>query len=130
MKGVVTLALIALSLTGCRADDVTRAFGPDRVWTLKQLNGAPFAAGATLTFPTTDEIAGAGPCNRYFGAMNASYPQFSVGPIGSTRMACPDMAAETAFFAALDLATQANASNNTLTLSGPDGLEMVFTATE
>lgn len=130
MKMVLTAALVALTLTGCRGDDATRAFGPDRVWTLKQLNGTPFAARATLTFPKTDEIAGFGPCNRYFGATSISYPQFSAGPIGSTRMACPDIASETAFLEALEVATQAEATNDALTLSGPGGLTMVFTATE
>lgn len=130
MKILLTVALVALSLTGCRGDDATRAFGPDRVWTLKQLNGTPFAARAKLTFPTTDEIAGVGPCNRYFGAMNTAYPQFSAGPIGSTRMACPDMAAETAFLAALEVATQAEATSDTLTLTGPNGLTMVFKSTD
>lgn len=130
MKPIIAAVLMALTLTACRGDDTTRAFGPDRVWTLKQLNGTPFPARATLTFPKAGEIAGQGPCNRYFGAMSAPYPQFSAGPIGSTRMACPEMAAETAFLAALQAAISADAADDTLTLSGPDGLTMVFTATE
>lgn len=131
MKAVVTSILLLLSLTACRGDDPSRVYGdPDRVWTLKTLNGAPFPVAATLTFPKVGEINGQGPCNRYFGAMAASYPQFNAGPIGSTRMACPNLAAETAFLAALEAATLSDIDDDTLTLSNPEGLKMVFKATD
>jgi len=129
MRTLITALLTVLSLSACRADEMAYG-GPDRIWTLKQLNGATFPAAATLTFPKEGEIVGQGPCNRYFGAMTAPYPQFDAGPIGSTRMACPDMAAETAFLAALDAATQASVLDDTLTLSNADGIEMVFKSTE
>ena len=131
MKMFITMAALAASLTACRTVDPVEVFGDaDRVWTLKLLNGAPFPARATLTFPKQGEIAGDGPCNRYFGAMSAAYPAFNAGPIGSTRMACPEMSAETAFLAALEVATLSQAEDETLVLSNPDGLEMVFKATE
>lgn len=131
MKALLTMALLVTSLAACRADENLRAYGgADRVWTLKLLNSAPFPARATLTFPKEGEIAGEGPCNRYFGAMKAPYPQFTAGPIGSTRMACPEMAAETAFLTALEAVTLAEVAGDTLSLSAPDGLQMVFKATE
>ena len=131
MKAFITMALLLASLTACRSDEAVRAYGgADRIWTLKLLNGAPFPARATLTFPKQGEIAGEGPCNRYFGAMSAPYPAFDAGPIGSTRMACPEMPAETAFLAALEAATLSQAGDETLVLSNADGLEMVFKATE
>lgn len=131
MKALFTMALVVASLAACRADETVRAYGgADRVWTLKLLNGANFPARATLTFPKTGEIAGEGPCNRYFGAMKVSYPWFEAGPIGSTRMACSEMAAETAFLAALEAATLSEVAGDTLMLSNTDGLEMVFKASE
>lgn len=131
MKGLIAMAIVASSLVACRANETVRAYGgADRVWTLKLLNGANFPARATLTFPKEGEIAGQGPCNRYFGAMKAPYPWFEAGRIGSTRMACPEMAAETAFLSALATATLSEIAGDTLILSNVDGLEMVFKATE
>jgi heat shock protein HslJ len=43
-------------------------------------------------------------------------------------MACPDIAAEDAFFAALDVMSQSEVSGNTLRLANDEGEEMVFRA--
>jgi len=125
----LTIALVALS--ACRKDESIRAYGgADRIWTLKEINGTPFQAKATLTFPEKGEIAGDGPCNSYFGAMEDPYPWFNAGPIGSTRMACPDLSAETVFLQALEDATLSEVVEDTLILSNTEGLSMVFTATD
>lgn len=131
MKVLITCALLLASLTACRGDETVRAYGgADQIWTLKELNGASFPANATLTFPKEGEIAGQGPCNRYFGAMTAPYPWFDAGPIGSTRMACPNLESETTFLTALEAATLSEVAGNTLILSNTDGLEMVFKGTD
>ena len=125
-----TLAAIAL-ITGCQGDETLRAYGAaDRIWTLKELNGAPFTASATLTFPQVGEIAGVAPCNGYSATMTAPYPWFEAGPIAATRRSCPDLAAETAFLKALTEATLAEVADDTLILSNPDGLTMVFGASD
>lgn len=125
------IATAVLALAACRADETVRAYGGgDRVWTLKELNGAPFPAPATLTFPKTGEIAGRGPCNSYFGAMTVPYPWFDAGPIGSTRIACPDADAETAFLAALEAATLSEVAGDVMILSNTEGLQMIFKATD
>ncbi|WP_299025300.1 META domain-containing protein [uncultured Sulfitobacter sp.] len=127
MKVVIAVALAALALSACRADETVRAYGgADRIWTLKELGGAVFPATATLRFPKEGEISGQGPCNRYFGAMTAPYPWFDAGPIGSTRIACPEMAAETAFLRALEAATLSEVAGDVLILSNTEGLQMVF----
>lgn len=127
MRPIIALFITVFVLSGCRTDDAARIYAnPDRVWLLKELGGAPFPATATLTFPKEGEIAGEGPCNRYFGALTAAYPAFATGPVGSTRMACPNLRAETVFFTALESATQAEVSDDTLVLSGPRGLRLVF----
>ena len=129
MKLLVGIFLLAVSLTACRADDFQRIYGgADRVWLLKQFNGATFPVHATLTFPKAGEIAGEGPCNRYFGAMKTPYPTFDAGPIGSTRRGCPEMEAEVAFLSALETATTSKVEDGTLVLTSPDGTKMVFKA--
>lgn len=131
MKKSIACALMLVALGACRSDETVRAYGgADRVWLLKELNGARFSAPATLTFPKAGEISGIGPCNRYFGAMTAPYPWFDASPVGSTRMACPNMRAETAFLAALEAATLSEVAGDVLILSNPEGLEMVFKARE
>lgn len=101
---------------------------PDQVWTLTTLDGAPFAASATLSFPEAGKFVGKAPCNRYFGTLIGSYPAFSPENVGATRMACPDLEAETTFFEALSVMTTAEMTGTTLTLSGPDGRSMAFTS--
>ena len=126
---LITAALLALM--GCRATTPDSVFaGSNQVWTLKTLNGAPFPATATLSIPKEGEVMGQAPCNRYFGALSGTYPAFDAGPIGSTKMACPDLRAEIAYFGALDAATTATLMDKTLILSNSDGLEMVFTASD
>lgn len=122
--------LLILFLAACRSETEALYDSPDRVWTLKTLNGVPFAVPATLSFPKAGEISGSGPCNSYFGALAGPYPAFTAGPIGSTRRACPELTAETLFFEALQTATTATVIDETLVLSNPSNLEMVFTNAE
>lgn len=120
---IVFLFLIA----ACRQDESVRAYGAaDKEWQLIELDGKPFDAKATLTFPEVGRIAGQAPCNRYAGSMTVPYPWFKAGPIAATKRACPDLASETAFFSALDAATLSEVLNDTLILSNTDGLSMVF----
>lgn len=120
---IVFLFLIA----ACRQDESVRAYGAaDKEWQLIELDGKPFDAKATLTFPEVGRIAGQAPCNRYSGSMTVPYPWFKAGPIAATKRACPDLASETAFFSALDAATLSEVLNDTLILSNTDGLSMVF----
>lgn len=130
MRQIALLALLLSALSACLTQRPLKVFeNPDRIWTLTHLNGVAFAAPATLTFPKPDEIAGQAPCNRYFGAMPATYPAFAASPIGGTRRACPDLRAETAYLRALEAATTATATDDTLILTNTDGLEMIFKST-
>ncbi|MGC1495846.1 MAG: META domain-containing protein [Sulfitobacter sp.] len=126
------LLIAALSLTAaCKKDETVRAYGgAGKDWHLSELNENPFTAKATLTFPEAGRIAGNAPCNSYNATMTVPYPWFEVGPIAATKRACPDLAAEAAFFAALDTATLSEVQGNFLILSNTDGLSMVFTAAD
>lgn len=121
--------ILFLFLAACRDDESVRAYGAaDKEWQLVELGGEPFNAQATLTFPEAGRIAGSAPCNTYSGPMTVPYPWFEVGAITTTKRACPDLASEAAFFAALKTATLSEVLGDTLILSNPDGLSMVFTA--
>ena len=131
-NGTSRLALAlagVLAAAGCVADETVAAYGgANRIWTLTELDGAAFAARATLTFPERGQIAGEAPCNRFSGSMTTPYPWFETGPIASTKRACPELAAEQTFFAALGAMTQSEVLGDTLILRNDAGREMVFTA--
>lgn len=129
MKPLVILALAALPFSACGGDETARAYGAaDKVWTLSELDGETFPATATLTFQQTGRIEGAGPCNRYTARMTAPYPWFEAKAIATTRSICAEFEAETAYLAALGTVTLAEVAGNTLILSTPDDLTMIFTA--
>lgn len=56
-----------------------------------------------IQFDVDGSIKGYGGCNRFFGALQKSESGIEVGPLGSTRMACPEpiMKRETAFLDAI-----------------------------
>lgn len=63
----------------------------------------PDDAGLLVNFEVDGSITGNGGCNQFFGTLEQSDSGISVGPLGSTRMACPEpiMRRETAFLEAL-----------------------------
>ena len=124
------LAFTLLSLIpACQADETLRAYGAaDRVWTLSEIDGQPFAARATLTLSEEGAISGKAPCNGYSASMTVPYPWFEAGPIRSTKMACPDLTAEAQFFEALGAMTLSEVLGDVLILSTPEGRKMVFRA--
>jgi heat shock protein HslJ len=60
-------------------------------WLLEDLAGGVVMDGiqATLTFPESGKITGDGSCNRFFGPGEISGNTIKLGPLASTRMACP-----------------------------------------
>jgi heat shock protein HslJ len=77
-------------------------------WLLEDLadSGVMDGIQATLTFPEAGKIAGNGSCNRFFGSAEISGDTIKLGPLASTRMACPDpvMNQEMKYLAALQAA--------------------------
>jgi heat shock protein HslJ len=111
----VALALTLALLAGCDADETLRSYGgADKTWQLVELNGTAFADTAILTFPARSKIVGNGPCKQFV----------------STKMACPALAQETAFFDALSAASISEVHGDTMILSNPQGLTMVFNAAD
>ncbi|MBY6140630.1 META domain-containing protein [Leisingera daeponensis] len=113
--------------TACTGDESLSAYGAaGKEWKLQSIDGAAFAAAATLTFPEPGKIAGRGPCNNFLGRQTAPYPWFETGPLAVTRMACPELEAEDAFLKALQEMTLAEVSGDVLILSNEAGREMLF----
>jgi heat shock protein HslJ len=77
-------------------------------WRLEDLagNGVLDNIQATLSFPEAGRVAGNGSCNRFFGSAQISGDAIKLGPLASSRMACPEavMNQETKYLSALDAA--------------------------
>ena len=113
--------------TACVEDESLAKYGASgKVWSLSEIDGAAFGALATMEFDEAGWIKGQAPCNRYSVQQKAPYPWFEVGPTMATKMACPDLAAENAFFTALSAMTLSDVGNTTLILSNDAGRTMVF----
>jgi len=61
---------------------------------------------ATLAFPKAGNVAGNGSCNRFFGPTEIKGDANKLGPLASSRMACPEavMNQEAAYLKALQAA--------------------------
>jgi heat shock protein HslJ len=61
-------------------------------WLLQDLGGGGVLGNvqATLAFPEAAKVAGNASCNRFFGAATITGDAIKLGPLGSTRMACPE----------------------------------------
>ena len=123
-----TSLLISLMVIGaCDRDETVRQYGAaDKTWVLTELNGSPFSAETALSFQPQNRISGTGPCNVFTGRMATPYPWFGIENLAATKRICPDLAEETAFFNALSQATLSEVLGDTMILSNPDGLTMVF----
>jgi heat shock protein HslJ len=131
IRRVIFSLCVLSALAACERDETVRAYGgAEKTWRLIDLNDAPVTASATLTFTDDGKITGTAPCNGYSATMTVPYPWFEAGPILSTRRACPDLAAETAFFDGLRAAAQVEVLGDTMIVSNTEGLSMVFTATD
>lgn len=124
------LRFIALILLASCGPDETISGYADRetIYALASIDDAPFTARATIAFAQEASISGAGPCNTFQAAQSVPYPWFALGPIASTRRACPDLGQEAAYFAALAEMRFAEIAGTVLILSDDAGSEMVFHA--
>ena len=118
---------IVLLLTACGPDETISGYAVrDATYRLIDIDGTDFAARATISFGDNGSVTGRGPCNSFHSTQTLPYPWFNLDPIASTRVACPDLAAEQIYFAALADMTLAESFENVLILSNTDDREMVF----
>lgn len=99
---------------------------PGTDWRLVEMNGAPAGGGVTATLTEDGRVTGQAPCNRFTAPYSGRWPDLTFAPAAATRMACPELAAETAFFAALGAVTHAAIGDDGLTLTGPGGVALRF----
>lgn len=128
MCNALFAVMAVLALAGCRDESVAQYGAQGVTWQLVEIDKTPYEADATLRFDEKGKISGSAPCNSYSGKQTAPYPWFSVKDVAVTRRACPDLQAETLFFAALTDMTLSEVAGSTLILSTEAGREMVFKA--
>jgi heat shock protein HslJ len=137
---VAAAACFALAAAGCASRDAAAPSGSAGTpslatlvgvtWTLVSLGGEPVPQGTrspTIAFDGA-RVAGLGGCNRYTGQIQETAPgTVAVGPVASTKMACPPpaMDVESRFFAILAQVTRYRLAGPRLVLSGPSG-ELAF----
>jgi heat shock protein HslJ len=95
-------------------------------WKLVALDGRPLQSSAEngpyLVFETNEQrVRGSGGCNRITGTYRQEGDDLTIGPLASTKMACPDMATESAFLAGLERVRRYAIAGRNLTLSDADG---------
>jgi len=126
---MMNILMPVVLLSACVEDEsIAKYADSDAEYQLTELDGTPFTATATISFPEAGKVTGQAPCNRYFADQSEAYPWFNVGAVRTTRMACPDLDTEAEFIAALRAMTLAEVAGETLILSNLDGRQMVFVA--
>jgi len=74
-------------------------------------------------------VSGQGPCNRYFGSITHSDTgsnSIQIGPLASTKMACPHLPAEHRYFQELQRVSMVTVVPNGLVLTTSDETKLVF----
>jgi len=85
----------------------------------------------TVTMTLNDDSLSGKACNRFRGPVKIDGENLTVGPLISTKMACPteqESKQEATVLATLDSVTSYEIEGDTLTLSAPDNKGLVFTA--
>ena len=88
----------------------------------------PALQRATLEIEDT-RVSGQGPCNRNFGTvvqLDIGSNSIQVGPLTSTKMACPHLSAEHRFFQDLQRASMVTVLPDGLILTTSDQTKLVF----
>ena len=124
---LIAASLVALVLHGCATIDKPEKTAQEKdiqekdiqlnntQWLAEDINGAGVMdiLQTTLQFDEALRISGFGGCNRYSGSASIAGQSIKVGPLASTRMACPAsiMNQESAFLAALESASNLEIDN-------------------
>jgi heat shock protein HslJ len=115
----------ALSLAACVTPALSQAEIEGVDWHLVGLEGQTVGWTASLRFDG-DGVSGNAPCNSWGAQNGARLPEVSIAALRATRMACPDLKAESAFFEALQAMQRAELDQGHLYLIGPEGRIMEF----
>jgi heat shock protein HslJ len=103
LVGAASLLAACAAATAAPADPLAGLVGT--TWRAETIEGRPVTgiATSTLTFVSTEQIAGRAGCNRYSGPLRVAGERVAIGPLATTRMACEAalMDQEERFLAAL-----------------------------
>lgn len=117
------LLLVPLILAACVQAEEKDAPYP---WKLVAIDGQPFEARATLAIEE-DRAFGQAPCNTWSGEVQREpFPAWRIRNVVATEMACDDLAAESAFFAAMAAMTHSSVGPGHLELVDRKGRVMEF----
>ena len=134
----IAIGLTALLMAAC-ADRLPPGPRPADLagthWIAKTVAGerVPEDMAVTLEFEGADRVYGRAGCNRYNGPIGVTDGKLAIGPLATTRMACPEpqMALEQAFLAALADARALRHDNSALVVEtntpGPETRLLPFT---
>jgi len=102
MKNIIGTLIFTVLLAACagqeRAQETAQVTNPEAVdfsvlagdWILDSLEGEKWLGEPRVTMNLSDSgrFSGTGGCNRYFGVFTLTEGKLTIGPIGSTMMAC------------------------------------------
>lgn len=132
MKKILFLAcLIALTVVACNSSkNMVKLAGVK--WELETLDGKEVKIQAdksalSIQFNEAEKrVNGLAGCNRFFGTYEMEGHKLKFSHVGSTRMACPDMEMESAFFQMMDNTDSYEIKNNKLSFMQKNKIVAVF----
>ena len=114
--------LLGTALTACGSKSIVLE---GTSWKAIEINGEPTLEDYAITMDfTVDQIGGKASCNSYFASYTLKGDKLSIGPAGTTLMACLDQAAmnqEHLFLTSLDKVETVSLENGQLVLHLGDG---------
>lgn len=136
-------AILVLFMSSCCCRTLESRFGENgdgsvslfnTTWKLVHLEGRNVTVGDNyrLDFNTDGQISGVGACNRFFGSLKftGDRGRISLGPIGSTMMACDGLAMEARYFQMFEQIDTYTIINRQLYLLRNSELYALFDAVE
>jgi len=104
-------------------------------WYLTEVGGSPVSPMADdkqphiMLDPAEKKVTGFSGCNNFFGRYELDGSSLTFGPMGATRMACPDLETglETSVFDALETTSQWKKADGELMLLNGDAVLARFT---
>jgi heat shock protein HslJ len=139
MRFLASVVLLVL-LTGCAGADKPAADPADEAvasadpldgssWRLLHVRKTSVPDGVTITAEfAAGRVSGRAGCNRYFAGYRADGGVLEIGPVGATKMMCPDevMAWEHEFTASLEAAATYRMEGDRLLIIRADGEHLTF----
>ncbi len=126
MRTTVQYAIVMLLITQGVAEAAHLA-GSE--WRPVEIGGAevPADTGIFVRFGGEGELTGHGGCNSFFGSYSITGDRIEIGPLGVTRMACPEPVStrEFEFLASLENAKQFARERIDLELRDQSGITLV-----